>query len=161
MFFNVYSRYEHLSVFMIMRVGNSFWVEMEFLHSIPQNKHVVLLWFDLVWHDHTIVLRSIEWLVYPHSPALLHWHYSDDIMNTMASQITSVSIVYSTVCSGVDQGKHQSSASLAFVRGIHRSPVNSSHKGPVTRKTFPLDDVIMGTSIIVIQLQCNWNNHGG
>ena len=40
-------------------------------------------------------------------------------------------------------GKHQSSVSLAFVRGIHRSPVNSSHKGPVTRIMFPFDDVIM------------------
>ena len=49
-------------------------------------------------------------------------------MHTMASQITGVSIVYSTVCSGADQRKHQSFASLAFVRGIHRWPVNSSHK---------------------------------
>ena len=47
-------------------------------------------------------------------------HYSDVIMSGMASQINSVSIVYSTVCSGADQRKHQSSASLAFVRGIHR-----------------------------------------
>ena len=39
--------------------------------------------------------------------------------------------------------KHQSSASLASVRGIHRSSVNSPHKGPVTRKMFPSDDVIM------------------
>ena len=39
--------------------------------------------------------------------------------------------------------KHQSSASLAFVRGIHRSPADSHHKGPVTRKMFPFDDVIM------------------
>ena len=38
--------------------------------------------------------------------------------------------------------KRQSSASLAFVRGIHRWPVNSPHKGPVTRKMFPFDDVI-------------------
>ena len=55
-------------------------------------------------------------------------------MSAMASQITSLSTVYLTVYSGTDQRKHQSSASLAFVRGIHRSPVNSSHKGPVTRK---------------------------
>ena len=41
--------------------------------------------------------------------------------------------------------KHQSSASLAFVRGIHRSPVNSPHKRPVTRKMFPIDDVIMNS----------------
>ena len=58
-------------------------------------------------------------------------------------QITSLTVVYSTVYSGADQGKHQSSASLAFVRGIHRSPVNSPHKWPVTRKMFPFDDVIM------------------
>ena len=55
-------------------------------------------------------------------------------MAAMASQITSLTIVYLTVYSGVDQRKHQSSASLAFVRGIHRSPVNSPHKRPVTRK---------------------------
>ena len=42
-----------------------------------------------------------------------------------------------------DQSKHQSSASLAFVWGIHRGPVNSPHKWPVTRKMFPFDDVIM------------------
>ena len=59
-------------------------------------------------------------------------HYSDVIMSMMASQITGVMIVYSTVCSGTGQRKHQSSASLAYVRGIHRWPVNSPHKGPVT-----------------------------
>ena len=70
-------------------------------------------------------------------------HYKDVIMRAMVSQITGVSIVCWTVCSGADQRKHQSSASLAFVRGIHRWPVNSPHKGPVTRKMFPFDDVIM------------------
>ena len=68
------------------------------------------------------------------------------IMSAMASQITSGSIVYSTVCSGADQGKHESSFSLAFVRGIPGWPVDSPHKGPVTRKMFPLDDVIMAMS---------------
>ena len=71
-------------------------------------------------------------------------HYSDVIMGAMASQITSLTIVYSTVYSGADQRKHQSSASLAFVWGIHQWPLNSPHKGPVTRKMFPFDDVIMG-----------------
>ena len=70
-------------------------------------------------------------------------YFDDVIMNTMVSQITSLTIVYSTVYSGADQRKHQSSASLAFVRGIHRGPVNSPHKGSVTRKMFPFDDVIM------------------
>ena len=70
-------------------------------------------------------------------------HYNDVIMSTMASQITSITNVYSTVYSGADQRKHQSSASLAFLWGIHRRPVNSPHKWPVTRKMFPFDDVIM------------------
>ena len=64
-------------------------------------------------------------------------------MGTIASQITSLAIVYSTVYSGADQRKHQSSASLAFVWGIHRGTVNSPHKWPVTQKMFPFDDVIM------------------
>ena len=64
-------------------------------------------------------------------------------MGVMASQITGDSIVYSTVYSGADQRKHQSSAPLAFVMGIHRWPVNSPHKGPVTRKMLPFDDVII------------------
>ena len=71
------------------------------------------------------------------------------MMGAMASQITSLTIVYSAIYSGADQRKHQSSASLAFVRGIHRSPVNSQHKRPVTRKMLPFDDVIM-TSLIWI-----------
>ena len=70
-------------------------------------------------------------------------HYNDVIIRAMASQITSVTIVYSTVCSCADQRKHQRPASLAFVGGIHRSPVNSPHKRPVTRELFPFDDVIM------------------
>ena len=44
---------------------------------------------------------------------------------------------------GTDQRKHQSSVPLASVKGIHRCPVNSPHNGPVTRKMFPFDDVIM------------------
>ena len=69
--------------------------------------------------------------------------YCDVIMSAMASQIISVSIVCSTVGSGADQRKHQSSASLAFGWGINRWPVNSPHKRPVTRKMFPFDDIIM------------------
>ena len=55
-------------------------------------------------------------------------------MGAMASQITSFTIVYSTVYSGADQRKHQSSKTLAFARGIHRWPVNSPHKCPVTQQ---------------------------
>ena len=70
-------------------------------------------------------------------------NYSDVIMGAAVSQITSLTIVYPTVYSGADQRKHQSSASLAFVWEIHRWPVNSPHKGPVTWKMLPFDDVIM------------------
>ena len=70
----------------------------------------------------------------------LQWRH----MDIMASQIFSNSILYSTVCSGTHQRKHQSSALLAFVRGTHGWPVDSPHKGPVTRKYFHFsDDVIM------------------
>ena len=62
-------------------------------------------------------------------------------MSAIVSQITSLTIDYSTVFSGADQRKHESSALLAFVRVIHRGPVNSPHKRPVTRKMFPFDDV--------------------
>ena len=64
-------------------------------------------------------------------------------MSPIASQITCLTIVYSTVYSDADQRKHQSSTSLAIEREIHRWPVNSPHKGPVTRKIFPFDDAIM------------------
>ena len=82
---------------------------------------------------------------------LSHWIVSekrqrqdnDVIMGAKACQITSPTIVYSTIHSGADQRKHQSSALLAIVRGINRWPVNSPHEWPVTRKMFPLDNVFM------------------
>ena len=77
----------------------------------------------------------------------VQWHYNDVIMGTIASLITSFTIVYWSVYLGADQRKHQSSASLAFVRGIHRWPVNSPHKWPVTRNMFPFGDVIMETTV--------------
>ena len=85
-------------------------------------------WFQLVWKR----------------------HYNDVIMSTMAYKITGVSIVYSNICSDQDLRKHQSFASLAFVRGIHRWPANSQHKAPVTRKMFPFDDIIIKITRILI-----------
>ena len=70
------------------------------------------------------------------------WHYV--IMSAMASQITGISIVCSTVCTCANQRKHQNSASLVCVRGIiHWWPVDSPRKEPETRKRFPINDVIM------------------
>ena len=80
-------------------------------------------------------------------------------MGALASQITSLTIVYSTVFSDADQSKHQSSASLAFVWGIHRWPVNSPHTWPITRKMFPFDDVIMRCFQCFQQVRCKCWGH--
>ena len=84
------------------------------------------------------------------------FNYNAVVMGAMASQITSPTLVYSTVYSDADRRQHKSSALLDFVWGIHRGPVNSPHKGPVTRKMFPFDDVIMFTSGL---LHWYWNSH--
>ena len=92
------------------------------------------LWSRQSWNPYRIasnliIQRGVTWQKHQK-------HYNDVILSAMASQITSLATVYSTVYSGADQRKHQSSASL-------RWPVNSPHKGPVTRKIFPFHDVIM------------------
>ena len=65
-------------------------------------------------------------------------HYNVVLISLIVCQITSLPIVYSIVYSDADQRKHQSSASLAFVRGIHREPVNSRTKGQYRGKCFHL-----------------------
>ena len=120
---------------------------------------VIMCWCPMqYWSKHDDV---IKWKHFPrywpfvrgiyqspvNPPHIGQWRgalsYNDVIMGTIASQITNLTIVYSIIYSDTDQRKHQSSASLAFVWGIHRGPVNSPHKWPVTRKMFPFDDVIM------------------
>ena len=100
------------------------------------------------WTLNSFTRRNINWFINGINRYTMYlsnkwYHYNDVIMSTIASQITSLMIVYSTVYSDADQRKHQRSAPLAFVRGIDRGPVNSPHKGPVTREMFPFDDVIM------------------
>ena len=103
---------------------------------------------DLIWSyliSSNLILSYLNsW--WRHQLETFSTHYSDVIMGSVASQITSLTNVYSSVYSDADQRKHQSSASLGFVRGIHRGPMNSSQKWPVTRKMFLIDDVIMVTS---------------
>ena len=106
------------------------------------------------WKSH-ILLERVN--ISDMSQSSISYHYSDVIIGPMASQITSLTIVYSTVCSGADQRKYQSSASLAFVRGIHRWLVNSPHKGPVTRKMLPFDDVIMSILNVTLTEMNNSN----
>ena len=82
----------------------------------------------------SILFNSFPLVRFPDNPVYISIHcclpepFSDVIMSAMASQIATVSIVCSTVCSGADQRKHKISVPLAFVKGIHRSPV--------TRKCF-------------------------
>ena len=64
-------------------------------------------------------------------------------MAAMVSQITGISTIRSNISWGAHQIKHQSSVLLAFVREIYRWPVYFPLTGPVTRKIFPFDDVIM------------------
>ena len=96
-------------------------------------------WYILVYILHMLLLGLKH---KEHDGYSKDLHYNDVIMGTIASQITSLTTVYSIVYSDADQRKHQSSASLALVWGIHRGPVNSPHKWPVTWKMFPFDDVI-------------------
>ena len=105
------------------------------------------------------VLSECMWLIYSYSSKFAHWqwgnciivsmpvkwrseksvcHYAAVIMTKMASQITSLTVVYSTVYSEADQIKHQSSASLAFVWGIHRDRWIPRTKGQLRGKCFHL-----------------------
>ena len=115
---------------MLIKVGT--------LYLITHSARRQWVQFSRVWdrYDRLLHGRSLR-------PGLLRnlcVYYSDVIMGAMAAQITSLTFVYSTVYSVANQRKHQSPASLAFVPGIHRWPVNSPHKRPVTRKMFPFDD---------------------
>ena len=101
--------------------------------------HFIIIMKSEIWIiSHCFGLSDETWMVCVVSLA----HYNDIIMSAMASRITSLTTVFSIVYSGADQRKHQSSASLAFVWGIHRWPLNSPHKGPVTLKMFPFNDII-------------------
>ena len=101
------------------------------IHGFKHHRHKdVMTTNDAPW-----LMSTCCWLV--------QCYDSDVIMNAMVSHITSVSMVCSTVCSGTDQRKHQSSASLAFMRGIHWWPVDSPHKGPVNQSINQSNPVLL------------------
>ena len=126
--------------------------QIPFWHKVQNHKYKTV---PSIVIQSCLYMRQERIMPVHYIPAVMHetyiWlsfrggrvHYNDVIMCAMASQITSHTIVYSTVSSDSDQIKHQSSASLAIVLGIHRWPVNSPHKLPVRRKIFPFDDIIM------------------
>ena len=129
-----------------------------------KDKTVSLPSYRNIRNTHTWRRRSSYWNGTQKSSQCYHdivlcvqcTHYGDVIMDAITSQITSLTIVYSIVYSDADQRKHQSSASLAFVRRIHRGPVNSPHKWPVTRKMFPFDDVIMIYEFTTVYICVLW-----
>ena len=136
-----------------LRASNAgFDVFFDVVLNILLNKQWNARWFEtLIW----LRCKDVRWCSWVPTnlrvPCMVaSMHYNDVIIDPMASQITSLTIVYSAVYSGADQRKYQNSASLAFVRGIYRGPVNSPHKWPVTRKMFPFDDVIMGTVATIL-----------
>ena len=124
------------------------WQFIEFSHAVKEYISTLLAFnAEVNTYQNTVwlhrIMKACFWKaisVTYHHPNMTYArlftfsHYNDVIMSAIASQITSLAIVYSTAYSGANQRKHQSSTSLAFVRGIHRCPVNSPHKGPVTRK---------------------------
>ena len=96
-------------------------------------------------HNSIIFMRtkSAPWLLMP-------WLIWPPRYHNVKTTAWKKRVVYWNVYSGTDQRRHQSSASLAFVKGIHRWPVNSPHKGPVTRKMYPFDDIIMHSTSVVV-----------
>ena len=103
------------------------------------------MWFDIYFEN------TRPWYISPYSETRPQWvkrvhpslqmtqnHYIDVIMITMASQITSLTVVYSTVNSDADERKHQSSASLAFLWGIHWDRWIPRTKGQLRGKCFHL-----------------------
>ena len=93
------------------------------------------------WHGKWFCIlglcKGFFWLTV-HSPRKGQQHYDDVIMTTIASQITSLTVVYSIVYSDADERNHQSSASLAFVWGIHRDRWIPRTKGQLRGKCFHL-----------------------
>ena len=104
---------------------------------------------NVICNKHGTSVPLVVLYVLPMNPCN---HFSDVVISATTSQITGVSVVYSAVCSGTDQRKHQSSASLAFGRGIRRWPVSSPHKGSRTRKMFPFDVIMTCSYRLVV---CN------
>ena len=118
----------------IMGIQGWFWTCTQPMSDFVTNIYIYIYIsakVGLVCPLSTIIVLSATWDAAGYS-------YSDVIMGTIASQITSLTIVYSTVYSNADQRKHQSCASLAFVRGIHRGPGNSPHKWQLRGKCFHL-----------------------
>ena len=123
-------------------------------------------WFEVLWHSHQgniLILWSHEVSCNSNVTETHHDRYNDFIMSAMASQITSLTIVYSTVYSRRRSKKTPKLHVTGLCAG--NSPVIGEfpHKGPVTRKMFPFDDVIMCNAfwmLAVSSLADDWQSEG-
>ena len=114
----------------------------QLINSRFSNSGMHIIFLEILHNSKKSYFESnVRW--YGFNKSQLPLHDCDVIMGAISSQITSLTIVYSTVYLDADQRKHQSSATLGFLWGIHRGPMNCPHKWPVTRNMFPFDDVIM------------------
>ena len=125
------------TLFSVMKIWKS---QLYLFSGLIRQKNVTLSIVSFVLYG-DINYVPVEEIAYHYMANI--FHYSDVMMGAMAPEIMSITIVYSTIYSGADQGKYEWSASLAFVRGFYWWPLNSPHKWPVTRKMFPFDDVII------------------
>ena len=122
------------------------WIHYERLHNHNKGKHnktvCIFIGIYCIFTSRTsagMVIFYMTWAFRTTGYTISVWiDYNDVIMTTIASQITSLTVVYSTVYSGPDQRKHQSSASLAFVWGIHRDRWIPRIKGQLRGKCFHL-----------------------
>ena len=119
--------------------------------------NVVSRWYDtcgFLWNKRLTVLAAVMiqyCAMYPHKIPLEWLHNErDGVSNHQPNDCLHNLLFFKAQT----KEKYQSSASLAFVRGIHRWPVNSPHKGPVTRKMLLFDDVIMPKGY-----QLKWDDH--
>ena len=119
-----------------------FYTKTNMMKSLRVMKHFVRSATLRGWYQNK-TLSDTEFPKTPYKAINSRTHYNDVIMNMMASQITCLTIVYSTVYSRRRSRKTSKLGVTGLCGGIHRWPVNSPHKGPVRREMFPFDDVIM------------------
>ena len=99
---------------------------MACVHCHEEEKNISIAFVACLVSDNAMTGMVTGYVQYvPRLMCMFALHYSDVTMSVMASKITDILIVCSTVCSGADQRKHQNSASLGFVKGIHWWPVEN------------------------------------
>ena len=137
------------------------WCRQTASHYLSQCWPRFLLLCDVTWSHTCRVLKAVVSLGngVTHIASRKFFHYADVIMSAMASQITGLTIVYSIFIQAQIKENIKAPRHWPFVWGIHRRPVNSPHKRPVTRKMLPFDDVIMSKFFVSLRQLLENVNH--